>query len=901
MARADDVGLFWQDYASVKGARGEVFRPTPPIPKTGWRPPDYFPDLRSARMISLDLETYDPDLTTKGPGPRRTGFIAGVAVGTDDGFRGYYPIRHKMGGNLDPDKVLEWLSDQLEGTTIPKVGANLLYDLDFLRSAGCSIGDGPNYDVQNAEPLLDEYKRSYALDILGQEYLGEGKSSEALYRWSSAAFGGNPTAGDQGRHIWQCPVELVGPYAEGDVDLPLRIFEQQKKRLEEQNLMGVFDLETRLVPCLLAMRQRGIRIDFTQAALVEEELAGYIKTLSKDLNGLNVNVSDEIKRLCDKLGIKYPRTAPTKAFPNGQPSFQKDWLKNHENPLMRKISELRTYQKYKDTFITSYLHGNQVNGRIHTSFNQLRSDEGGTVTGRFSSSNPNLQNIPKRGKGKIMRSPFVPEADEDLVRFDWSQIEFRLLVHKAIGEGAKEAREMYNNDPATDFHDFVISLTGLERDYAKNINFGFCIAEGQRVLTNSGWVAIENVALAHRLWDGIQWVSHEGVIYKGERDVITYAGLTATVDHTIYTKQHGALSFGRCSSERKEIARRNSSPVDVNGLRYAPRSTGNDKAKGAKERQAYRLLLRSLQGYENKVGGQHTGRDIEKLSLSRSKMARSKGCDKVFRGQVRRDTTALQHVVARIVTQLHRSRDRVPIRIARALHNLGFEDIPSLELQRYGFRPNRQRRALRAEQLTSCNSVGEPNEQRSKTYDIYNAGPRRRFTCEGVVVSNCFGMGIDLLCKILGVDRERGMEIINAYHKGVPFVKKTADAASRSAQSHEVITTILGRRARFPGGEFTHKALNRYTQGSSADIMKASMVEVWESGICDVLGAPLLTVHDELLWSAPRTREAKEALAECKNIMENTVKLRVPTPVAFEIGSTWHNCKEVEGYLDGLS
>ena len=633
--RPDDIGMFWEDVPVERGSRADVYRPQPPIPDTGWRPPLGFPNLRDADVISIDCETCDPDLTCKGPGPRRDGYIAGIAIGTGDGFRGYFPIRHKLGGNLDPENVLSWLSDQLYGTTMPKVGANLLYDLDCLTCEGVDCGNGPNYDVQNAEPLLDEYKRSYALEVLGQEYLGTGKTSEALYRWSAAAYGGKPVSGDQARNIWRCPVQLVGPYAEGDVDLPLRIFEKQRKRLEEENLWSVFQLETDLVPMLLAMRQRGIRIDFDQAKLVERQLGELILELQKDLGKLNVNSADEIARLCDKNGISYPRTGPTANYPKGNPSFRKDWLKNHDNPLLQKISEARTYLKYRDTFITSYLHGNQINGRIHTSFNQLRSDEGGTVTGRFSSSNPNLQNIPKRGKGKIIRSPFVPELDEDLIRFDWSQIEFRLLVHKAIGRGAEEAVRRYNDDPSTDFHEFVIGLTGLERDYAKNINFGFA-----------------------------------------------------------------------------------------------------------------------------------------------------------------------------------------------------------------------------------------------------------------------FGMGLDLLCSILGVDKEVGLSIIDRYHKGVPFVKATADAASRAAKNRGMIVTIEGRRARFPDGEFTHKALNRYTQGSSADIMKRSMVTIWQAGICDVLGAPLLTVHDELLWSAPRTPAAKEALREVRDIMENTVKLKVPTPVAMEVGTTWHNCVTVPNYLE---
>ncbi len=897
MARADDIGLFWQDIPAERGTRSEVSRPIPPIPATSWRPPDYFPDLSGAGLISLDLETYDPELTTKGPGPRRDGYIAGIAVGTDDGFRGYYPIRHKMGGNLDSDKVLGWLHDQLYGTDIPKVGANLLYDLDFLSAAGVDTGDGPNYDVQNAEPLLDEYKRSYALDILGNEYLGEGKTSEALYRWSAAAYGGQPTSRDQGRNIWRCPVELVGPYAEGDVDLPIRIFEMQKKRLEDEQLWGVFELETRLIPLLLAMRQRGVRIDFEQAGIVERQLDGYIKELNKNLGGINVNAGDEIARMCDKAGIKYPRTKPTKGSPNGNPSFQKDWLKNHPDPRMKMISEARTYLKYRDTFITSYLHGNQINGRIHCLFNQLRSDDLGTVSGRFSSSNPNLQNIPKRGKGKIMRSPFVPEEGEIWGRFDWSQIEFRLLVNSAMGRGAEEAVRMYNEDATTDFHVMVQELTGLDRDPAKNINFGLCIAEGQRVLTDMGWMPIEQVSLANRVWDGLNWVRHDGLIHKGLKNVVNYSGLRATKEHIIYTKRFGALPFGRCSSERKEVSRRDCTPGVSDGLRYTKGSNRNDKASTYKERQGYRLLLQCLRKDDNSLRGQYPSRFNNRVQVSthgKEKEVESTARNsKILGRSLRRNHTEVQYVVSRIIEQLYRSRNKVPVRISRALHNLGFRDIPGLELQGYGLRPNRQRRSLLTRESTTDYEVGKPAEQGEQVnvYDLLNAGPNHRFICEGVLVSNCYGMGLDLLCSILGVSRERGQEILDIYFSKVPFVKKTYDEASRAAKNRGYIKTLLGRRARFPNGEYTHKALNRHLQGGAADIMKTAMVDIWESGICDVLGAPLLTVHDELDWSVPRTDEAEEAMAECKHIMETCVKLKVPLVAEEERGLNWATCK----------
>ena len=639
MARSDDYGLWWQDEHSVKNGRTVMNRPIPPIPDTGWRPPEYFPDLSGAKMIAIDTETKDVDLRSKGPGFRRGAHVVGVSVGTDDGFRGYFPVRHEIGGgNMEPEHVFTWLHDQLCDTKIPIVGANLLYDLDALANEGVHTGNGPKYDVQSAEPLLDEYRRSYALDLLGAEYLGEGKSSEALYRWCSAAYGGNPDEKQRG-NIYRAPVSLVGPYAEGDVDLPLRIFEKQKARLEKEDLWSIFDLETRLVPLLLAMRRRGVLTDSDRAHKLEADLTEKIYNISKKLGGISINAAADIARLCDKEGIRYPRTAPSANYPEGQPSFQKEWLKAHNHPLMRELSQARTFTKFRDTFIRSYIYENSVEGRIHCQFNQLRGDDSGTVSGRFSSSNPNLQNIPKRKDGKFMRSAYVPDPGEDWVRFDWSQIEFRLLVHTAALakiRGAEDAVRMYCDDPTTDFHEMVNGLCQVGRDEAKTINFGLV-----------------------------------------------------------------------------------------------------------------------------------------------------------------------------------------------------------------------------------------------------------------------YGMGAPLLAKNLNRPIDEAMAIMEIYNGKVPFVKGTYDLASRTAKNRGHIRTLLKRRARFPGGEFTHKALNRALQGGAGDIMKLAMVEIWESGICDVVGAPLLTVHDELDWSVPRTREAREAVIESKRIMETCVELKIPLIAEMEVGEDWAACKpmSVEKFL----
>ena len=129
---------------------------------------EQFPSLAGQGAISFDLETNDPDLRKRGPGAHRDGYIAGIAIGTEAGFRGYYPIAHENDeDNLPKEKVLSWLSQQLM-LPVPKIGARLLYDLIFLDAAGVK-SCGPYWDIQNAEPLIDENRRVYNLELAGAE------------------------------------------------------------------------------------------------------------------------------------------------------------------------------------------------------------------------------------------------------------------------------------------------------------------------------------------------------------------------------------------------------------------------------------------------------------------------------------------------------------------------------------------------------------------------------------------------------------------------------------------------------------------------------------------------------------------------------------------------------------
>lgn len=492
MSRHDNIGFFWEDEVreSRKGVRQEVNRPLAPIPDTGWRAPSHFPSLASAHRIAIDLETYDPDLLERGPGVRRDGYIVGVAVGTDDGFRAYYPLRHTVGAehNLPESAVFAWLRDELGRSSQAKVGANILYDVDYLAHAGVPVA-GRLLDVQVAEPLIDENLPSYSLASLAKRYLNESKVDEDLYRWAAASYGGDATRRAQAGNIWRCPPQLVGPYAEGDVDLPLRILEKQLEVIDRQDLSRIFDLETRLLPLLLAMRQRGVRVDLGAAQRAHEVLSRRIAAATREIGGIDVYSRGDLETYCRREGIEYPRTEA------GNASFTSAFLESARDPRLQKVVEVRRLTKCRDVFIQGYILDKHVNGRIHCQFHPLRSDEGGTVSGRFSSSDPNLQNIPNRDPelGPLVRSMFVPDEGEVWARYDQSQIEFRFLAHYGRGDGAEAVRQQYRDDPKVDFHTMTAEMCSIDRKPAKNINFGLVYGMGEKTMAENLGRPLEDV------------------------------------------------------------------------------------------------------------------------------------------------------------------------------------------------------------------------------------------------------------------------------------------------------------------------------------------------------------------------------------------------------------------------
>lgn len=499
MGRFDAIGLFWEDHPTTRKG-GRVEGPMPSIPETGWLPPTGFPDLSGAQVISLDTETFDPELKTKGPGwARGVGHLIGISIAACDSLGNigswYFPIRHETmpEHNMDPEHVLAWLRATLSDPKQPKVGANIQYDIGWLQQEGIYV-KGDLFDVQFAEALLDEAAR-VALEDLGQKYLGEGKESNLLYEWLSDWFGGEPN-GNQRKHLYRAPPCLVGPYAESDADLPLRLIKVLYTHLAKEQLVDLFHMECRLIRLGIEMRFAGVRVDLDKAGEIQETLVKREEGLAGKLKHavgfeVNVNASDSLAKAFDSMGLSYGRTKPTTNFPEGNPSFTKDFLETVNHPIAALIREIRLCSKLRGTFIESYVLNSHVDGIVYGQFHQLRGEGGGTRSGRYSSSTPNLQNIPSNHPelAPLIRGLFVPDIGHLAWRkYDYSQIEYRFLIHYAIGRAGEEIRRYFWDNPGTDYHvyaqELIKQVTGvfIERKPIKSINFGLIYGMGVKTL-----------------------------------------------------------------------------------------------------------------------------------------------------------------------------------------------------------------------------------------------------------------------------------------------------------------------------------------------------------------------------------------------------------------------------------
>jgi len=504
---------------------------------TEWNCPDSYPNLKDAKYIAIDLETKDPNLKVRGSGSIiGQGEIIGIAVAVD-GWSGYYPIGHRE-GNLDKRIVLEWIKEVCATDSV-KVFHNAMYDVCWLRAYGIKI-NGHIMDTMLMASLIDENRFSYTLNSIAYDYLREVKDEKALKDAAEKA------GVDAKSEMWKLPAMDVGAYAEKDAQLTLELFKMLSREIKKQQLEEIFDLESRLFPCLIDMKFKGVRVDVEKAHQLKKQLSTEEEKLIQEVKretGIEPQIwaARSIAKVFDKLSLPYETTEKT-----GAPSFTKNFLSKHPDKLIQKIAKAREINKAHTTFIDTILK-HEHRGRIHADINPIRSDQGGTVTGRFSYSNPNLQQIPARNKdlGPMIRSLFLPEINHKWGCFDYSQQEPRLVVHYAAStepicfdDSVSNIVEKFKDD-SVDFHQTVADMANISRTQAKTINLGLFYGMGKAKLQAE--LGLQTKAEAENLFNQY----HENVPFV--RDL-----MTSTSRHAQLSGSIGTLLGRRCRFDKWE-------------------------------------------------------------------------------------------------------------------------------------------------------------------------------------------------------------------------------------------------------------------------------------------------------------------------------------------------------------
>lgn len=521
--------------------------------------------LLEADEIGFDIETKDPNLVEKGPGVyRKDGYVCGFAFAAGDRAV-YLDIAHPDTTTETRQKNIE-IAKAILATNSTKVGANIMYDLDWtVNGMGIPV-NGYYDDIQYAEPLLDEYRSSYSLAALAKIYNCQEKATGILEA-QCVAMGLDPK--NPRKHIWQMPASVVAKYAEVDGMLPLQILHKQKEEMERQGLTDIYEVERGLIPLLLQMRKQGVRLDTKLLKDTALAVADQLYDLGNEIYEwagckLNIASTAQLAKVFDEKGIVYPRKEPTPLMLSkgltGNPNIDKEVLtklSKQGHDICDKILKYRHYDTLTNMFFLPYMDF-MCGDRLHCQFNPLKSDDYGAVSGRFSSSKPNLQQVSAQKdddfvsgendllSGQILRKLFIPEDDCQWAKLDYSQVEYRIGAHYALGPGSEELRTAYCTDPTTDYHQHIQDSTGFDRRTAKRLNFGATYGMGYKTAARKfGWSEeeAEMFMLAYHKAAPYLKPTRKRVVDKADRVgyIYTYLGRRARVHpsrklHSLYNR-----------------------------------------------------------------------------------------------------------------------------------------------------------------------------------------------------------------------------------------------------------------------------------------------------------------------------------------------------------------------------
>lgn len=476
-------------------------------PEAEWRPTPVsdLPSWDGAKRIAIDAETRDPSIGKKlGNGSLRDGYTVGWGFAIDGGPKHYLPFRHEGGDNLPEEEVLRYMRSNIKNFDGEYVGANLGYDVDYGYSDEFEWHKDAKFrDVQIAEPLLYELHFSYSLKNIGKRYGIEAKDESTLIE-GARSLGLDPKKG-----LWRLPARFVGKYAEQDVDSPFVLLRILEEKIQQQGLQQIWDLETDVLPVLVRMRRRGVRIDFDKLeqikawALSEEQKA--IRLVKEhtdwDIGVDNIWKPNAIAPALEAIGMRLNKTS------TGAPQIDKAVLGNYDHPVPEAILRARKVNKLRTTFAES-IEKYQINGRIHCTFRQITAEteseeQKGVRYGRLSATDPNMQQQPSPDRDREIagewRKIFIAEEGAIWGCNDYSQQEPRWTTHFAAVMDlpkAREAAKRYRDNPDTDNHDMMTRLVygdsvvdewfendpkgsyKIHRGYSKNVFLGVCYGEG---------------------------------------------------------------------------------------------------------------------------------------------------------------------------------------------------------------------------------------------------------------------------------------------------------------------------------------------------------------------------------------------------------------------------------------
>ncbi|MBV1899339.1 MAG: DNA polymerase I [Cycloclasticus sp.] len=418
--------------------------------------------LTEAELFAFDTETTHLNYTKA--------LVVGVSFAVEAGHAAYVPLAHSYPGapqQLSRQWVLDQLKPLLESESARKVGQNLKYDANVLANHGISLA-GICHDTLLQSYVLNSTASRHNMDALAEKYLGQ----ETIHYEDVAGKGAKQICFDQ------VSIELAAPYAAEDADITLRLHQHIFPQLKQiDSLATVYEtIEMPLVPVLARMEQTGVLVDEQMLSQQSGELTASIKALETQAHEaagqpFNLGSPKQIQEiLYDKLGLPV-----LKKTPKGQPSTAESVLQDLavDFPLPRLILEHRSLSKLRSTYTDKLPKQiNPVTGRVHTSYHQAVA-----ATGRLSSSDPNLQNIPVRSEeGRRIRQAFIAEEGFTVMAADYSQIELRIMAHLSQDTGLlqafKEGLDVHKATAAEVFGVPVDQVETHQRRSAKAINFG---------------------------------------------------------------------------------------------------------------------------------------------------------------------------------------------------------------------------------------------------------------------------------------------------------------------------------------------------------------------------------------------------------------------------------------------